>query len=110
VAWAQRAVGLDERSLSLGLWVWDRGGEWEGWECGAGLRGIEMSLSFLADNTEWGFEYCSSRCWKVRDDRHVRGNFCGVFLARVDLSLSLSLSLSDHHHRYQYSRALAFLA
>ena len=69
-----------------------------------------MSLSFLADNTEWGFEYCSSRCWKVRDDRHVRGNFCGVFLARVDLSLSLSLSLSDHHHRYQYSRALAFLA
>jgi len=28
---------LDAGFVPLGVWVWDRGGEWEGWECGAGL-------------------------------------------------------------------------
>jgi hypothetical protein len=31
-------MGVDAGFVSVGVWVWGRGGEWEEWECGAGLR------------------------------------------------------------------------
>ena len=40
-------MGVDAGFVPLGVWVWDRGGEWEEWECGAGLM---MGMLVVVDD------------------------------------------------------------